>query len=96
MNLAHTTVAMHPGQVASPAQLLCTYLQAIEEVIREDRPEAPDAQHSQHMPPHGLLYHAAPQAPVGLLQAVPRRSIQGNVNGSWAADDRVYHPIIWK
>ena len=48
--------------------LLTTYLKAIEEVIREDGPAAPHAEHAQHVPPQPLLCHTAVTCPVSFLQ----------------------------
>ena len=45
-----------------------TDLKTIEEVIREDRPAPPHAQHTQDMPSEAFLCHAAITTPVCLLQ----------------------------
>jgi hypothetical protein len=42
-------------------------LQAVEEVVGEDVPGAPEAQQAQHVPPQALLCHAAVHAAVRLL-----------------------------
>ena len=59
---------------------LSPYLQAVEEIVGEDEPGAPDAQHTQHVPPQRLLRHAAVHRPVRLLLASRNTFITSSAN----------------
>ena len=52
-----------------------THLEAVQEIIREDEPRAPDAQHAQDVAPEGLLRHPAVDRAVCLLQITPGLSL---------------------
>lgn len=64
------------GMLSGTAKDGTTHLEAVQEIVREDEPGAPDAQHAQDIAPEGLLRHAAVDRAVCLLHITPRLSLR--------------------